>query len=193
MLVLRRFSISCLLATLPALAPVAEAQAAGDGRFEVTSAAVADLLQHAGLAVSAQQVRLPSGLSANTKPDLQITGAEALPDGRLRVRVSCGSGRACIPFLGTVNLQGSSALSAAAALNSSVHPESPINASSLPLLRVGEHTMLLMEDDHMRILIPVLSIDSGGVGTEVRVSSLDRKQMFRGTVVSSYVVKGRLP
>ena len=193
MLALRRSMILLLWAALSALAPAIPAQTAGGQRFAVANTALVDLLQQTGITVSAGQIQLPSGLSASTKSDLQITGAETLSGDRLRVRVSCGSGGECMPFLAIVNLQGAAAVSAGAALSLKFHVESSIRSSGLPTLRAGEHTMLLMEDGHMRILIPVLSIDSGGIGTEIRVSSLDRKQIFRATVLSSEIVRGPLP
>ena len=45
----------------------------------------------------------------------------------------------------------------------------------------------------MRISVPVISIDSGGIGKDVRVSSLDRKITYQATVVNAQVVQGSLP
>ena len=61
------------------------------------------------------------------------------------------------------------------------------------MVRPGDHAVLLLEDSHMRITLPVIAIDSGRVGGEVRVSSLDRKTTFRAIVLESGAVRGDLP
>ena len=123
-----------------------------------------------------------------------MTTAELLPDSRLRVRLACAQASECQPFLATVTVPTKTgALENISALRSSFPSHVPIGTVHSLGLRAGQRAILLMEDEHMRIALPVISIDSGAVGSEVRVSSVDRKQLFRGTVLSAQTVRGSLP
>lgn len=167
----------------------------GTRLFPLNSDAVVAALRVAGVSITPSQVHLPVQITVNSpRPMLIVSGAELLADGRMRVRLVCNPAHECIPFFASIDLgQGNRALKAVASLSSSSHPDLPISTAGRPALRPGEHTVLLMEDDHMRIALPVISIDSGAIGSEVRVSSLDRKRVYRGVVLSSQAVQGDVP
>lgn len=175
------------------LAAPSRSQAAR-ARFPLNSGDIVTTLEAAGLSVTASQLELPPSLSATSQdPALHLASAEVLADGRLRVRLLCKSNE-CLPFFVMVHLGARDApLAEIAALNSSIRADAPIKEPNGPALRVGERTIFLMDDDHMRIALPVVSIDSGAVGSEVRVSSLDHKKIFHGIVLSSRAVQGNLP
>ncbi len=162
--------------------------------FPLTNVAIAHALQTAGLDVSETQIQGPGQLfTTAASPVLDLDGAQAVDRHRLRVRLSCKTPHECLPFFVTVSLDSTtSAAVALASLRSSSHPDLPIRTSG-PLLRAGDHVLLLMEDNHMQIAIPVVSIDTGTAGAEVRVTSLDHKKMFRGKVVGSGMVEGDIP
>ncbi len=165
------------------------------GRFTINAVAIAAAVSDAGLNISPEQVRLPLQLTAGSQnPALRVSGAELLADNRLHVRLSCNEPGSCLPFFVVLSFHDkTAALTAFSALNSSFSSELPIRHASGPALHAGDRTVLLMEDEHMRISLPVVSIDSGRIGSEIRVSSLDRKKTYQGTVLSAQVVKGRLP
>ena len=174
-------------------APYTMAQS-GNGRFPLLREEITVTLQKAGLTVAAPQIELPPSITASRQsPALHVTAAEMLPDSRLRVRLACVQASECQPFLATVTLpEKANALENISALRSSFSPTLPIRTVESPGLRAGQRATLLMEDEHMRIALPIVSIDSGSVGSEVRVSSLDRKQSFRGTVLDAQTVRGSL-
>lgn len=190
-------SAGCSLLALAAAASTIPLQAQTPGeRFPLTGAVVAAALNRTGLAVVATQIDLPSPLSAATKePQLRVTMADLLPDGRLRVRLACQQTGDCMPFLATVRLPSApESLTAMANLQKTVKTAStPIHPAATGHLLAGQHATLLMEDNRMRIALEVISIDSGVPGSEVRVSSLDRKQTFRAVVVDAGTVRGTLP
>ena len=64
-------------------------------------------------------------------------------------------------------------------------PESKI------IMRSGTRATLLMNDDRARIQISVISLENGIAGHTIRVSSLDRKQIYFAEVVSANLLKGR--
>ena len=164
-------------------------------RYPLTSSVVAAAFQHAGFPVDASRIELPATLSTSVEtPALGIISAELLPDGRLRVRLSCAHAGDCPAFFASVHPTTSGeALSEVASLNSSLRATLPMKQAQGPALKAGGHTMLLMEDRQMRIALPVISIDSGAIGSEVRVSSLDHKAMYRGVVMDDQTVRGTLP
>ncbi len=166
-----------------------------EGRYPLSQATVAAVLEKAGLPVPPGQLELPGSLSAATEqPELRITSAELLADGRMRVRLACRGAGQCQPFLATVALPSAeNSLAGVLAVNASLHAASTALPPRGPSLQAGQHAVLLMEDEHMRIALPVIVIDSGAAGAEVRVSSPDRKKTFRGVVAGDGVVRGNLP
>lgn len=181
-------AFAATLATPPAL----RAQGS-EGHYPLAPATVAAALEKAGLPLTLAQLDLPGALSATTAtPELRVTNAELLADGRMRVRLACRERGQCQPFLATVALGATdNPLAGVASLNAGLH-DAPTVPSD-PRLQAGQHVTLLMEDEHMRIALPVIAIDSGKAGAEVRVSSPDRKKTFRGIVVGDRVVRANLP
>ena len=180
---------AAVTASLPLTAQTVE-------RVPLTGAVVAAALTGAGLHVEGSQIELPGSLATtNTDPQLRVTGAELLPDGRLRVRLACRQAGECQPFMAT--LRSSSTPEAMAGLLAlrrsfqSTFAEHP-NGNTDRLL-AGQHATLHLESTHMYITVPVVAIDSGAPGAEVRVSSLDRKQLYRAVVADPSTVRGALP
>lgn len=164
-------------------------------RVPLTGAAVAAMLAQTGLRVDANQIELPGSLStATANPQLHVTGAELLPEGPLRVRLACREARDCQPFLATIrSASAPEAMANFTGLQKSLQTtSSPRSIAVTERVLAGQHATLLLEDIHMRITVPVLVIDSGAPGTEVRVSSLDRKQIFRAVVADAGTLRGTL-
>ncbi len=164
-------------------------------RVPVTAIMIAEALQAAGLSVSPAHIEVPSSLSATqSNPEVLVVGAEALADKRLRVRLACKATASCLPFFAIVEVgegnEGVRNFLAAHASSGGSASLRPVEASGM---RAGNQALLVLENMHMHIELPVLLIDSGAVGSEVRVSSLDRKKMFRGVIVNSQLVRGNLP
>ncbi len=164
-------------------------------RVPLTGATVAAALTGAGLHVEGSQIELPGALATtNTDPQLRVTGAELLPDGRLRVRLACRQAGECQPFMATLRSSGPEAMAGLLALRRSLQPPSAARSNgNTDRLIAGQHATLHLESTHMLITVPVVAIDSGAPGTEVRVSSLDRKQLYRAVVADAGTVRGALP
>ncbi len=164
-------------------------------RVPLTGATVAAALTGAGLPVEDSQIELPGALATtNTDPQLRVTGAELLPDGHLRVRLACRQAGECQPFMATLRSSGPEAMAGLLALRRSLQPPSAAHSNgNTDRLIAGQHATLHLESTHMLITVPVVAIDSGAPGTEVRVSSLDRKQLYRAVVADAGTVRGALP
>ena len=164
-------------------------------RFPITATQISQVLLPAALALTPGDIELPLPLStAVDSPHLAIRGADPLGETHLRLRINCTVPGECLPFFVVLNLHDKKHASAAQdLLNSSFSPALPISPASTPVVRAGERAVLLLEDHHMQITLPVITIDTGKLGTEVRVTSLDRKQTYRGFVIETGVIRGALP
>ena len=176
-----------------AVAPHLPAQAPGE-RFPLTGATVAAALQTSGLTITTSAVEMPPSLTAKAvSPTLRITHAELLDQGHMRVRFVCSVAGECLPFFAIVNLPArQDAIVRIADLNAGFQEQAPLKPSG-PALRAGAAATLLMGDEHMRVALPVISIDSGALGSAVRVCTPDHKHIFKATVLSTDLVKGDLP
>ena len=156
-------------------------------RYPVPPSAVAAALTSGGLPISAAQLHMPVPLYATTpSPELHIRSAEPRPDGTLRLRVVCGSPVECMPFFASV--EGAADAASLARLAVQLAQPAPA-AHAAGGVAPGAHVTLELADQQMRIHLPVIAIDTGAPGAEVRVASLDRKHTWRGVVVDAGTVK----
>ena len=193
----RTLTLLLLAGSAAGKAAAAQAVSAPGGppiRYTIPNTVIAAALSAEGLDASADHLHLAAPLTAATaSPRLRIASAEARPDGTLQLRLLCRSSVECLPFFVTITsapdsagLLGKLALrqaSSRAATSSLEHPSG---------IAVGAHITLLLTDPQMHLRFPALAIDAGTPGTEIRVSSLDRKQTWRATVVDATTVQGGL-
>ncbi len=168
---------------------------AGRVRVPLTPVTVAAAIEKAGVHVTPEQIDMPASVTADQDdPSLLANSAQLLNDGRIRLRMSCREAKACLPFFATLRMDNkAAALPALDILISSFQANLPMKKARSNLSRPGEHATLLMADRQMQIALPVLFLDSGEVGREVRVSSLDHKKVFQAIVIGDGVVRGQLP
>ena len=167
----------------------------GRARVPLTSVTVASAIEKAGVHVTPEQIDMPASVTADQDgPSLFASSAQLLNDGRIRLRMSCREAQSCLPFFATLRMDNqAAALSALDILSSSSQAKLPMKKAKSNPSRPGEHATLLMTDRQMQIAVPVVFLDSGEVGREVRVSSLDHKKIFQAIVISDGVVRGQLP
>lgn len=195
--------VGALLVASPALG-----QEGQTTRYPVTEAAIAQFLNRMEVYVAPSQVHLPMALTSKSySPDLEITSVEPAGNDTLQVGFRCAKGGECLPFNAIVDGVSSTVLSAklrrptGAALDDStsgraaVPPEikSPVaerDKSSGAILKAGTRVRLVIRSGHMEIHMPVLAMESGAAGKEVRLCSLDRKKSFRATVIDDKSVIG---
>jgi hypothetical protein len=205
----RRRSIVQAGAALWVFSPALLAQGR-PARYPMSSDVVAQALKANGLEVKPSEVYLPMMLSsAAPSPAIEITATERLADGRVRLQLRCRKAGECVPFNATLDIQSSAAVAAEAGAQSGSSEGAttgkPMNVESIggsepggashgvianetSVLRAGSRVMLVLRDDHMTIHMPVIALDSGAPGAEVRVSRADRRKMFHATVVDKTTV-----
>lgn len=189
---LATISLGCFLAaiSLALVGPSTFAQSGG-ARVPLGVSEVAETLRAAGLDVAGEQIDMPMFVTTATRgAKLRLSSADLLTGGSLRIRVICEQASECLPFFAT--LHGLEDAAAAFTKLESVVVRASPPATPSPLLQAGQHVTLLIEDSQMRITLPVIAIDSGRPGTDIRVSSLDRKHIFHGVVADAHVVRGNL-
>lgn len=171
--------------------PLATAQS----RSALTREQVVAAARQTGVALSLEQVSLTAGLTASgPSTSLQIEGVEEEGSLKLRLRLRCTGEASCFPFLSTISFPDvPSAHLAEKIFRSSFSPSLPTRTTAVVTVRPGQRMHLLLQSTHMQISLPVISIDAGSAGSEVRVSSLDRKQLFRGVVSDGTTVQAVLP
>lgn len=187
------------VAALVLLAGAATAQGLLGSRYPISGMDVVKELGVVGIDVEASQVRIPAGMTtASISPKLEIVMAEPMENNQLRVELRCSVVAECLPFFATLNVKeanlvstemrlrrgGATAASRQAALHVGATP------TSQPQIKVGSHATLIIQDGHLDIRLQVLAIDTGALGQQVRVCTLDRKKIFHATVTGEGTVVG---
>lgn len=203
-----RASYRCLLvcmlnaAAAMLLADAVLAQDLASTRFPISEADVAKTLTSVGVNVSASAVHLPLQMIASTPAaQLEIVAMKPIADHQLHLELRCHAPSECIPFIATVDVPDSKRIAAdvrtttdlaAASNNRSINGESRTMAvtGGHTSLRAGTRAVLQIRDGHLDIHLQVLAIDSGSVGEQVRVSTLDHKKIFHATVTGEGTVTG---
>jgi len=176
------------------LATMGAAQGIADIRYRIAEADVAKELRVLGLNVSASQVHLPTYISSTTEaPKLEIFAARTIGTNQVRLELNCPTSSECLPFFATVDVEEPDSFSAEVRLKlrRAIGPNrQPTLPSKEARLTVGSHAVLVIRDGHVDIHLQVLAIDSGAIGQQVRVCTLDRKKVFRATVTGEGTVMG---
>ena len=190
MIRLRFFPTFLLL--VPSLTSISAQRPAS--RYAITQDDVARALKAAGVTLESSQILTQAILtSAAQAPSLEVSFAGFSNPSSLRFRLACKVTSQCLPFFALAQFTGpNEAYAAQQTLLPRTLPAREKEVTVRPRLVAGQHASFLMDDDRMRIRVPVISIDSGPVGAEVRVTSLDRKQMYHGTVMNEETVRGTL-
>lgn len=192
---------------LPVAASLASAQKVGGVCYPITSATVADSLRANGVGVNSSQVRLPMKLTASVPaPQFEIVATRRVNDQEIRLELRCHGIDVCLPFDALVGVADANAVTVkmqplrpgggstrgagprSEIANDASRPD--VKDGTAPQLRVGMQAVLVIEDGCMQIHFPVIAIDSGSLGSLVRVSTLDRKKTFRALVIGDGVVRG---
>ena len=186
-------------------APLAAQSRLGQ-RFPLSAEAVTRALHKDGLDVHAEDVRLPMPLSTTVSdPALEVVGADRLPDGHLRLRLRCQHAGDCVAFsvtlthsvaaplvLAALAQPGAETTAADGMTQGTSQPSTtPVSVAAEPVsVRAGTRLTMLLEDGHMHIHLPVISLDSSTGDREIHVATPDHKHTYRATVVNATTVRG---
>lgn len=199
----RRLNLAIVLyaAFFAILTNIALGQDFGSARYAISAADVLKAISASGVNVKLNQVHVPVHMSASiASPNLQFVAAVPEDDDQVRLELRCPIATECLPFFATLEVKDAHVV--AEQLQSKSDPvnneiqqttlQRGENHNNQPRIRVGSSAMLIIRDGHLDIHLKVVAIDSGVVGQQVRVSTLDRKKVFHATVTDQGVVTGVL-
>jgi hypothetical protein len=192
---------------LPIAASLACAENSGGVRYPITETVVANFLRANGISVTSSEVTLPMKLTATTsEPQLEIAATRRIHDGQLRLELRCRRVGECVAFDAILDVDDAKLIrgemDSELPSSKSVSEENLGSTTRLATLRndsvshgtfhlrIGAQVVLVIEDAQMQIHLPVIAMDSGSIGSLVRVSTLDRKKVFRALVEDAGLVKG---
>jgi Chaperone for flagella basal body P-ring formation len=130
---------------------------------------------------SPEELQWPQDLRAlDVHPNLEVTGANWDPSGQgLSFRLRCADRTLCGSFL--VQMQSARTLLSAPRHALLMAPR----AASPPLARPGRTAMLILEGAGIRISLPVICLEQGGLRQQVRVRDLRGRRVFHAEVVGA--------
>jgi len=156
-------------------------------RIPVSREQVAEAMQSAGFATTAEQLQLLSNVTLAAGTSLHIAKVTRESPSTVLAEVSCHA-KQCLPFY--VIVHGATSPDGLATF---VPPKSTgISAVIHPLVERGKPVRLVLESDHCRIVVPAVSLESGMPGQIISVISHDRKRVFRAEIVSGTLVRSAL-
>ena len=162
----------------------------------VNTECIARLLRQAGIAVTAEQVSLPTPVPVRHEGTaIEILSIAAMDRAHSRIRLRCRETAECLPFYavlqGTFPAVSQRGIRQQERLPGSREVTRP--ASDGPwLVRSGERATLLLEGIHVHIHLPVICLNNGRAGNMIQVATTDHKRIYRAQVSGAGLVKGGL-
>lgn len=154
---------------------------ANEARTPITVAQVSKALAAAGLTGNPERVEMLSSMSSlEPHAALRVASVEPMAVGDVRVRLRCERNSICLPFYVVVH-------------NATGKIEPAIRQERLPMMvHGGDHVMLICEGKGVQITLPVICLQNGVAGQQVRVRSTDRKKTYLARVVRPGLVSAQL-
>jgi Chaperone for flagella basal body P-ring formation len=164
---------------------------AESGRVFITAKQIASAIDAAGIHVSSDQITLLANVvSAKGNPILKLRSVQRWGEQRVMARLECVDPGDCLPFVVAIRIDPAGIDQGAIALSPILQPAASRAAPSL--IRAGSRLTLLLEGKHVRIRLPVISLENGAIGQSIRVKSVDRPTSYEAQVVSSSILRGTL-
>lgn len=159
--------------------------------YPISASQVAQALSLTGIHVSGNQVVLGvEDWAASASPVLDLLDTEpGSRKNRIWVRMGCHERQQCRPFYASVFWSGPIPSSA---MSKPAHGRTRPVAVGPPVIRFGDHATLVVDDPRLHLEIAVIALQNGAVGQVIHLATPDRKQFYRGEVVSNSMLKGSL-
>ncbi len=181
-----------VLLLIPALG---RAQVQGMSRHLLTQRDILQTLSGSDVEAKPLRISMPVGISSSIpQPPLRVSQPTLVGCCSVRLRLACESSATCLSFYASLEFaeaQPASALCERLLLTRRVASQKV--AISPPPLHAGQHITLILTNGQMQITLPAILVDSGSIGDEVRVASLDHKSLYRARVAADGILKGSLP
>jgi len=147
---------------------------------------IAAALSGEGMHLQAEQVELLAPVTANaSNPRLRLISIEPWGSHRMKARLACEDTSICLPFYVAINAEP------IAAKVQTTTTKAPTQRTP-PVLRVGVQATLKLRNATVEITLPVICLENGAVGQLIRVTSTDRKRIYKAEVVSDRLLRGEI-
>jgi hypothetical protein len=162
--------------------------------YAITNRSIAATMSTVGVPVSADQVTpLSDVVSSKPSPAMRVRSVSRLENGELLARLECTASEECLPFFvsvrtsqgGGAQADGGTVSALPVSLTQKQEPRSIV-------VRAGAKAMLELDGSHVQIRMPVVCLQSGGIGQTIRVMDKSHRQVYQAEVVDDGFVKGRL-
>ncbi len=177
----KTFAILVALLLAGAVAPV---RAADNSRTPISREQILTVLDTSGIHITPDQIEQLSIVTASEpKPRLKVISVDVLDGESDKVRLQCEQA-SCLPFYVLVHWGQPGRQSGRR--QPSLLPESM-------LVRSGKAAVLVFEGDFLRMTLPVMCLQNGGLGQQVRVLNKETKKTYWARVTALGVVTSVLP
>ena len=178
----KTFAILVALLLAGADAPV---RAADNSRTPISREQILSVLDTSGIHITPDQIEQLSIVTASEpKPRLKVISVDVLDGESDKVRLQCEQLSSCLPFF--VLLHWGQTGRQNGGRQPSLLPESM-------LVRSGKAAVLVFEGDFLRMTLPVMCLQNGGLGQQVRVLNKETKKTYWARVTALGVVTSVLP
>jgi hypothetical protein len=155
-------------------------------RSPISRERILGALHASGISILPEQMEELSGMTAaEPNPPLKVLSIDMLDGESDKVLLRCEHPNTCLPFYVLVHWEQTEGRSAA-------RPEQRENDPAQPsgnlLVRSGKTVVLRLEGAYLHMTLPVLCLQNGGRGQQVRVISKDTKKRYVARVIGRGVV-----
>jgi hypothetical protein len=158
---------------------------AASEHFAIRAESIAAAISDMGTQVLPEQV---------TFPRLRVRSMEKSNDHRMTIRMECENSEECLPFYVGLRLSASNESLLAASV-ARIQPRANLvnnGYSKTVTVRKGSTATLLLDSDRVHIRFPVVCLENGVPGQKIRVTGVDRRQVYMAEVIDGTLLKGRL-
>ena len=175
-----------ILAALLLAAAIAPARAAGNSRTPISREQILSVLDSSGIHITPDQMeQLSSVTTAEPKPRLKVVSIDVLDGESDKVRLQCEQPSSCLPFFVLLHW-GQPGRERGRTTQPTLQPENV-------LVHSGKAVVLVFEGDFLRMTLPVICLQNGGLGQQVRVLNKETKKTYWARVTALGVVTSVLP
>jgi hypothetical protein len=158
----------------------------------VTEQDIVNAMREKGIVIAPAQVKMLTTIPVREQhPLLEAVKMEAIYSDTYRVLLRCADRSACIPFYVALNGLGSdqqvrlSVPGKRTSFSQSLEP-------GVPVMKRGSTATLEIVARDMLITVPVVCLQSGRQGEQVKVSLIDHSRTYQAEIVSSGLLRSRM-
>lgn len=150
-------------------------------------------LHSSGVSILPEQMEELSGMTAaEPNPPLKVLSIDLLDADSDKVLLRCEHPNTCLPFYVLVHWGRLEDGSTSRPGQTDPRPARPEQRTGNLLVRSGRTVVLMLEGEYIHMTLPVLCLQNGGRGQQVRVISKDTKKRYVARVTGPGVVTSAL-